>query len=129
MLMVNLMIILFHLKSDKFYCIRAMNYLKEIFQQFLFIKKWVITGLIYKNYYIKQKTDIKIVVVKKKFLNTILEIKILQKKKKIISKSLSKEESGSKKNMEETGTKIIKRQAKNINFMQSIKWAKDIKIC
>ena len=41
MLMVNLMIILFHLKSDKFYCIRAMNYLKEIFQQFLFIKKWV----------------------------------------------------------------------------------------
>ena len=58
-----------------------------------------------------------------------MEIKILQKKKKIISKSLSKEESESKKNMEETGTKIIKRQAKNINFMQSIKWAKDIKIC
>ena len=55
------------------------------------------------------------------FLNTILEIKILQKKKKIISKSLSKEESESKKNMEETGTKIIKRQAQNINFMQSIK--------
>ena len=63
------------------------------------------------------------------FLNTILEIKILQKKKKIISKSLSKEESESKKNMKEIGIKNVKRQAKNINFMQSIKWVKDIKIC
>ena len=55
------------------------------------------------------------------FLNTILEIKILQKKKKIISKSLSKEQSESKKNMKEIGIKNVKRQAKNINFMQSIK--------
>ena len=36
-------------------------------------------------------------------------------------KSLSKKENESKKNMEETGIKTIKKQAKNINFMQSIK--------
>ena len=60
--------------------------------------------------------------VKKKLLNTILEIKILQKKKENNKyKSLCKEEKESKKEYGRNKYKNLKRQAKNINFMHSVK--------
>ena len=38
MLIVDLVIMLFHLKLDKFYCIRVMNYLKVICYNFFFLQ-------------------------------------------------------------------------------------------
>ena len=59
--------------------------------------------------------------VKKKLLNTILEIISKKKKENNKYKSLCKEEKESKKGYGRNRYKNLKRQAKKINFMHSVK--------
>ena len=70
MLMIYLMIILFHLKLDKFYYIEARNSLKIICCDLFFVRIKMSYYYFNKEYcYKKQKIDIITVVVKKKLLN------------------------------------------------------------
>ena len=70
MLMLDLIIILYHLKLDKFYCIRAMNYLKMICYDLLFCS-YKNESLLFnrQKLLLKAKNRYHMVVVKKKLLN------------------------------------------------------------